>query len=141
MNHLRAGRRLSQLMDGELAESVAEDVRSHLRGCRRCRRHLAELQMAETLVARLPLSVAPLEFEASAHMRLSRLALWSDEPALPDPTRWRVPALGLAWLVLAAALVFSAQSWAPLFDPPGTFDLAVVSQETALTPVGWRPGH
>ncbi len=141
MNHFRAKRRLSALLDGGLSEAEETEVRRHVSRCRRCARRLADFELTDALLQRVPLSVAPLEFDPTAHARLARLALWTDDPAPPRRERWTAPALGVAGLVLAFSLALSVQSFAPLMEPSRSFDLAMMPQETVAMSVGWRPGR
>jgi anti-sigma factor RsiW len=141
MNHFRARRRLAALLDDGLSECEERAIRGHLGGCRRCRRHLAELELAAKLVEGLPHTMAPLEFDPSAHARLTRLALWSEEPGPPLRDRWTAPALSVAGLVVAFTLAFSVEAWAPILDSRGAIILAQVPQENLVMPVGWRSGR
>lgn len=141
MNHFRARRRLAALLDDGLPAAEERAVRAHLEGCGRCRRHLAELERSAEWVQALPHRVAPLEFDPTAHARLARLALWSEDPAPPLRDRWTAPALSVAGLVVAATLAFSVEAWAPMLDTRDSFLLAHVPHETLVMPVGWRSGR
>lgn len=141
MNHFQARARLADLVDGGLCGNVEAEVRAHVAECERCRRRLGELELCETLLQRMPHSVAPLDLEPAAYGRLVRLAHWSEEPELPERERWRAPTLGFAGLVAAAALALTMVAWRPVMLEPWLLSISVIPQETVVLPVGWRPGQ
>lgn len=104
MNHLRARRRLSSLLDGELAPDERLAVDGHLGRCSRCRRELAELRTAEALLRRLPASLVPLDAGPLGTGRLALLARWAPPP--PEEAGWRLTGLtGLGVLSTVAAVL------------------------------------
>jgi len=117
VNHRRARRRLSALLDGELAPAERLAVDGHLDRCSRCRRELAELWAAEALLRRLPATVVPLDAGPLGTGRLALLARWAPPPR-EDPG-WRRAGLagltGLGVLSTAAALLMVLA----LSYPPG----------------------
>jgi hypothetical protein len=101
MRHGPARRLLPQLFDRTLPAALERSLRAHVTGCERCSRHLAELELCDRLVARLPLAVVPLVVPAAGDQRLERLARW----ALLRPSPRRVLAFeGFAMAAAAAAL-------------------------------------
>jgi len=65
MSHRSVRRVLPQLLDGTLPLGIERGVRSHLRSCGRCQRDLADFELCDQLVARLPQGIIPL-IEAAA---------------------------------------------------------------------------
>jgi anti-sigma factor RsiW len=101
MRHGPARRLLPQLLDRTLPVALERALRIHTASCERCARHLAELELCDRLVARLPLAVVPLVVPAAGDQRLERLARW----AFLRPSPRRVLALeGFALAAAAAAL-------------------------------------
>jgi len=119
MRHASARRRLPQLLDGTLPAALEQAVLSHVADCGRCSRRLAELELCERLVARLPLAIVPLCGPASGR-RLEGLARWgAPAPRLPG---W-APIEGFAVAAAAAALagvvaLAGASHWLPAPEPP-----------------------
>lgn len=140
MNHWRAKRLLAALPDGSLAPEVEFQVRAHVDVCKGCARRLADFELAEELLGRIPISVAPLEFNPGAHRRLASLARWSEEPALPRPQRWTGPALSLAGIVATTLLALTIRTWSPILADNTPVAMAMMPQNTVALPVGWRPG-
>lgn len=124
MRHRSARRFLPQLLDGTLSVTIELGVRGHARSCGRCQRDLADFELCERLVARLPLGIIPLSETAAGERRLVGLASW----AFPRPARRRWLALeGFAAAVAAGALagvvaLAGAASWLPRPAPaPGGY--------------------
>jgi len=119
MRHRAARRLLSPYLDRALAPALERSLRTHVDGCARCARHLAELEQCERLVARLPLALVPLVAPATGERRLEGLARW----AFLRPTPPRVVALeGFAMATAAAALatvvaLAGVTSWLPAPAP------------------------
>jgi len=138
MTHRRARRLLSSLPDGLLAPASEAAVRGHVARCPRCRRALAELEMADAWLRRLPAALVPLEPSAAAEARLERLARWSAAPSRPAAgawaagpaprgarlaaagraplrpgTRWGIPAVGAAAAAACLAVVLATVVPAP----------------------------
>lgn len=68
---------LSQLLDGELSETKAMEVRSHLETCERCQQAFAELTRLDSLLKTLPeIDLSP-DFDKAFDKRLR------NEPAAP----------------------------------------------------------
>jgi anti-sigma factor RsiW len=88
---------LPDLLDRSLPPAREAAVRAHAERCGRCRRRLAELELCDRLVARLPLGVIPL---TAGDERLAGLARW----AFVRAPRRRVGLEGLAVTAAAAAL-------------------------------------
>ena len=87
------------------------------------------------------LSILPLETIPSSHGRLSRLARWSEEPALPEPERWRVPTLSVVALMACVFVAVSFGRWSPIeMDTSGPVALAYLPQDSQILPVVYRPG-
>jgi Putative zinc-finger len=100
MRHGAARRLLTQLLDGTLPPALEQAVRGHAAHCARCQRALAELELCERLVARLPLGVVPLVSLASGERRLRGLARWG----APRPGQRWTGLEGFAMAAMAAAL-------------------------------------
>jgi anti-sigma factor RsiW len=98
MRHGAARRRLSQVLDGTLPRALEQAVRGHVAHCGRCSRRLAELELCDRLVARLPLAVVPLAVPSYGERRLEGLARWGAPPP-PYSRLW----LGLEGVAVAAA--------------------------------------
>jgi anti-sigma factor RsiW len=119
MRHEAARRHLPELLDGTLPDAVEQAVRAHAAGCARCSRHLAQLELCQRLVARLPLAVLPLAAAGASERRLVRLARWAG----PEPRPQRN--LGIESLAMAAAAAALAgvvalvglRPWMPAPDP------------------------
>ena len=120
MRHGPARRRLSQLLDGTLPPALEQAVRGHAARCGRCTRQLAELELCDGLVARLPLGVVPLVVPSYGDRRLERLARWGAPPS-PHSRLW----LGLEGVAVAAAAaalagvvaLASTNRWMPEPEP------------------------
>jgi anti-sigma factor RsiW len=142
MMHWRARRLLPALPDGTLERRTELELKRHLDGCGCCRRRLAELELSEGLLRRLPVSILPLEWSPATHGRLARLASWSEEPDLPEPERWRAPALSVLSLVATVFVATAVGAWAPVLpetSPP--FSLAYIAPDSVSLPNTWRPGQ
>jgi anti-sigma factor RsiW len=116
MRHRSARRLLPQLLDGTLPSASERGVREHAACCGRCRRDLADFELCDQLVTRLPHRIIPLIEPALGERRLAGLASW----AFPRPVprrRWLVLE-GLAAAAAAGALagvvaLAGAASWVP----------------------------
>jgi anti-sigma factor RsiW len=128
--HLRARRLLHALTDDTLAEDVELELRIHVASCMRCRRMLAEQQVAENLLRRIPPSIVPLETSPGAYVRLAALGRWTDEADVRDPEGWRLSFLGVATAGLLFCLAASAGTWAPTIAPTSRSNVNL----TALPP-------
>jgi len=139
--HFTARRLLVALPDGTLGPKRESQVREHLSGCKRCQNRWSEIQIAESLLQRIPLSILPLETNPSSHGRLSRLARWSEEPALPEPERWRVPTLSVVALLACLFVAVGFGRWSPIqAETSQPVNLAYLPQDSQILPVVWRPG-
>ena len=74
MIHTRASRHIPALLDGTLEPLIEASVWEHVARCRRCRKHLAELEVAEALLRTLPARWLPAEPAPAADARLRSLA-------------------------------------------------------------------
>ncbi len=122
MRHGAARHRLPQLFDDILSPATERDVRAHAHECVRCRRELADFELCDTLVARLPLAVLPLAQPAAGERRLERLARWTlPRPAARARGRWRalegVAAAAAAGLFAGMVAFAGAARWVPVPAP------------------------
>jgi len=129
MSHRSVRRVLPQLLDGTLPLGIERGVRSHLRSCGRCQRDLADFELCDQLVARLPQGIIPLIEAAASERRLAGLASWAFPRARP---RW-IPLEGFAAALAAGALagvvaLAGAAHWvpAPAPNPGGPAQVAYV---------------
>lgn len=121
MRHRSARRLLPQLLDRTLPPERERELRAHAAGCSRCEAHLAELELCDRLVARIPLALLPRAAEAGDERRLRALARWAF-PRRPAPSRLRA-GMGAAALAATAATLAGvvalagASSWVPTPEP------------------------
>lgn len=141
MRHGRARRLLAALPDGTLPSALEARVRDHADACDRCSRELRDLLRAEALLRRMPLSVAPLMPDPAAHARLARLARWTEAPEPARPGLWRVPALGVTWVVLAGVLLASLGTWSPVVADSRPLEVARMPEDSSSIPACWSPGQ
>jgi len=110
MRHRVAKSLLPQLLDRTLPGPLELAVRTHAGRCGRCSRRLAEFELCDQLVARLPFGVVPFAGEE----RLTGLARWALEP--PSLARERLEGLALAAAAAALAGVVAlagTSQWVP----------------------------
>ena len=115
MRHRSARRFLPQLLDETLALGIERQLRAHLATCGRCQGVLAEFELCNQLVGRLPHGLFPVAGAAAGERRLAGLASWAFPRRVERP--WRV-AEGIAAAVAAGAvagvLAFAgAARWLP----------------------------
>jgi hypothetical protein len=131
MRHRAARRLLPEALDRTLPHALQRALDAHVERCERCRRHRAELELCDELVARLPLAVA---VPAAGDQRLERLARW----AFLRPSPQRVVGLeGFAMAAAAAALagvvvLAGVGRWVP-DSPPAA---AAITQVAYVMPAG-----
>jgi hypothetical protein len=142
MRHGRARRLIPALPDATLPEMQELELRVHVVSCARCRRQVREMELAEALLRRLPVSLLPAEESRASAARLASLARWSPDPYAPEPGRWRFPALGLAGMLGMMLLAITLGSGVPVRgDTPDQVLLASLYPESsAYLPVGWSGG-
>jgi len=130
MRHPAARRLLPQVLDGTLPVAREQEVRGHAARCRRCARVLAELELCDRLVMRLPLGVLPLAAAAAGERRLRSLARWDAAGrARPRWTGLEGLAVAAAAAALAGVVAFAgANRWvlAPEPSPAGITQVAYV---------------
>jgi anti-sigma factor (TIGR02949 family) len=98
---------LSALLDGELADERAGEVRAHVAVCRRCAPRLEALQGVDRLLASAPAPGVPSDLRARLAARVAADA--RREPGRRRPSRRRrfvAPALGLAAGAAAALALY-----------------------------------
>jgi len=117
--HWRAIRLLPDLVDGALDPDLELDVEVHMASCARCRRRYRELELSESLLRELPISLAPLDFDAGSYARLASLSRWSEE-GLPKPRsdRYAPPMLALASVAMLWLLAATVSDWGPVIGGP-----------------------
>lgn len=130
MRHRPARRLLAQLLDETLPAGVERQVRDHLGGCRRCQRALAELELCDHLVARLPHGLFRVVGPAAGEQRLEGLASWAFARRARE--RHRLAAEGFAAALAAGALAgvvafAGAVGWVPAPAPGPASSLAQVA--------------
>jgi hypothetical protein len=115
-------RKLSALVDGDLAPPEAARVRAHVDGCARCRQGIADLETMTRGLSSLP----PAEGDDRWSVLVNRLAAGPSTLPLGPPSWWRrrfiVPSL--ATLVLAIA----GGGWLRWHKGRGLSDDAVIAQ-------------
>ena len=126
MRHRSARRLLPQLLDWTLPSAIERTVREHARYCERCRRDLADFELCDQLVTRLPHRIIPLIEPAAGERRLAGLASWAFLRPVVPRQRWLVlEGLAAAAAVGAVAGVVAlagAASWVPTPAPtPGGY--------------------
>ena len=139
MRHGKARRLIPALPDGTLPKMQELDLHVHVASCARCRRQVREMEVSESLLRRLPVSLLPEQESRASVARLASLARWSPDPYAPEPGRWRFPALGLAGVVGMLLLVVTVGTWVPMpGDTPEQVLLASIYPEnSAYLPIGW----
>lgn len=121
--------RIGAFHDGELDETSAAAVRSHLASCAACRAELTRLQDLSKV------------FGAAPMPRLSQIALariHQDERLWPDGGAWRF-ASGLAAMAASVLLVGAAMLYRqsqPTFAPPQPWEAAAVVSLASDEPAG-----
>ena len=139
MIHLKARRRLVELVDDTLSPLEAAQVRGHVQGCARCRRLVRELETSAELLLRLPPSLLPREASPAAEARLAALARWAAEPEPVWRERFGASAIGAFAAAAGVALVLMSTTWTPLLAEDTNVTLAMVMPETTQgAPLGWR---
>ena len=143
MRHGKARRLLPGLPDGSLSEIEELDLHVHVASCARCRQYVREMEFAESLLRRLPVSLLPAQESRRSAARLASLARWSADPYAPAPDRWRFPALGLAGMIGAIMLGVTVGTWAPApQDTPERVLLAsMYPVNSVYFPIGWVGGR
>lgn len=134
---------LVRLANGELAPAQAAAALAHLEACERCRTSLHEIRRAfevytQVRRAALDARVAPggaarAELQRRLAQARGRSSSWLEGLALqPGRARW---ALGLATLLLAAAIATFAPADAPVGQgPPAKLDHRPFTPDPRLTP-------
>ena len=77
MRHRPARRLVAQLLDETLPLGLAQQVEGHVAACRRCQRVLADFELCDRLVTRLPHGVLSRIGPAAGERRLAGLASWT----------------------------------------------------------------
>ena len=139
MNHWTARRLLPAILDHTIPAYLEAEVRSHVAGCGRCQRALAEFEESEALLARLPTALVPVELSAEAHARLASLARWTPDPRPEWQERIGVPALGALAAAAMLVMVISVTGWGPLvLKHSAPVTLATMVPDSQYLPTGWR---
>jgi len=107
---------LSALVDGELAESRANELREHVSGCARCTARVDAFEAANVRLASLPVRSVPADLRARLQARIDAEEAESAAPdgrrtslRPPPPTRRRwlaSPALATAAALAAAVALY-----------------------------------
>jgi anti-sigma factor RsiW len=95
--HWHVRRKLSAYLDDELSSDETKHVRIHLAQCVKCRHRFREIQAAESLLRRMPVSLVPENWSIAAQRNLRSAA------GLPSVLR-SDPANGMAFRAAAATL-------------------------------------
>jgi anti-sigma factor RsiW len=140
MNHWRAIRRIACLLDGTMSAREEAQVRAHLAACGRCQQEWEDVLLADSLVRRLPASIAPLAAGPESYRRLVGLGRWTAAEGPRPRGRFQIPAVGIASLAAVLVLTFAVSEWQPLLPGIAPLELSLVSHEVAALPV-WRPGR
>ena len=139
MNHWTARQLLPAILDHTIPAGSEAEVRSHVTGCGRCQRTLAEFEASEALLARLPAALVPVEPSAEAHGRLASLARWNPDPKSEWQERIGVSALGALAAAAMLVMVISVTGWGPLVvKRSAPVSLAAVVPDVQYHPTGWR---
>lgn len=139
MNHWTARQLLPAILDHTIPARLEAAVREHVDGCGRCRRTLAEFEACETLLARLPAALVPIEPSAEAQERLASLARWSPDPRSEWQDRIGLSALSALAAAAMLAMVISVSGWGPMTVKHGApVTLAAVVPDSQYHPTGWR---
>ncbi len=138
MRHRAASRLLPAVLDGTLPAPEESAVRAHAEECRRCARSLEELESAEALLRRLPLSLVPLAPARDADVRLAGLARWAGRPQTAWAERLGLQAVGALAGAVLVALVIAVGDWEPVVKEPHTYQslASVLPGGPGLS--GWR---
>jgi len=141
IQHWRASRRLTDLMEGDLSAAERRRLLAHVARCGACSRRLQRLERSEALLARMPRLLFPLEPTAiqGAGGRLATLAQWGVRPVPRSPYGPVPAASALAMAGLALVLSLTAHSWAPVVGDMGaSTTVASVMPEASLYPLSLR---
>ena len=139
LEHARTASRLPDLLQGDLAPRVEARLRAHVGRCERCTRRLARLERAETLLARMPRLLFPLEAGATTAGRLRTLAQWGERPDVRSPYGPMPAASALAMAALLVVLSVTAQDWAPVVGDMGaSTTVASVMPDSSFYPLTLR---
>jgi len=108
---------LSALVDGELAEERAHELRSHATTCARCAERVAAFERAGVLLSALPARPVPADLRARLQARIDAEGAEAAAPVSRTPTRAAPPSrrrwLGSRVFATAAALAAAvALFWA-----------------------------
>lgn len=102
MKHAHVTEYYTAYLDGDLPETLRQEVDAHVRVCPQCAAELRELRALVADMRTLPILTPPADFTAGVRTRLQqhpRRHAW----------RWPVPALGGGTLAVAAALLIMLQ--------------------------------
>jgi anti-sigma factor RsiW len=139
MNHWTARQLLPAILDHTIPSALEAAVRSHVDGCARCRRTLAEFEASEALLAQIPAALVPIEPSAEAHDRLASLARWTPEPRPEWRERIGVSALGAVAAAAMLVMVLSVTGWGPMVVRHSTpVTVATLLPDSSYLPTGWR---
>jgi anti-sigma factor RsiW len=139
MNHWTARQLLPAILDHTIPSALEAAVRSHVDGCARCRRTLAEFEASEALLAQIPAALVPMEPSAEAHDRLASLARWTPEPRREWQERIGVSALGAVAAAAMLVMVLSVTGWGPMVVRHSTpVTVATLLPDSSYLPTGWR---
>jgi len=139
MNHWTARQLLPAILDHTIPSALEATVRSHVDGCARCRRALAEFEASEALLAQIPAALVPIEPSAEAHDRLASLARWTPEPRPEWHERIGISALSAVAAAAMLVMVLSVTGWGPMvvkYSAPVT--VATLLPDSSYLPTGWR---
>ncbi len=97
--------RFSELLDGDLPEVIAREIREHLEACPPCQAEWKRFQGAVAAVRNLPQHPAAQGFASGIMSRLERSQVLAEPKAGPVPQRWSSPGFALKGLAAAAVLL------------------------------------
>lgn len=113
---------LSELVDGALPASRADELQAHLSGCSNCTRELEEIRRVRSMLRSLPVRRAPADFLSKVKAKAERKSVFDRVVAVIDPVL-RLPRPAQAGLAFAASLVIAVMVfWEN--GPGSVFDLA-----------------
>ena len=142
MLHWRARKLLDRELDEPLPPDVEIELDAHVASCARCRRIRREHALAERLLAGLPPSFAPYEFDPGSYARLVSLTRWSELGEPPTPHGYTPPILALATATTIVMLAATVGLWSPVVstvvDPVSFVSLETQSIYSAAS---WHTGR
>jgi anti-sigma factor RsiW len=141
MMHWRVKRRLSAYLDDELTTDEANHLRIHLGTCVGCRHRFREIQAAESLLRRMPVSLLPEQWSCTAELRL-RSAAGLPHRLRPDAANgmaFRAAAATLSMAIMLFVVTVGSLSVSPPEPPSSIGMLGSAERESSILASRYDP--